>query len=136
MRKLYYDIKGFLILRKEVRKHREQPDWKRFNFRHDWLYRIYTVINPGEKDAGDDDAMTHMKAMEKVEAMNKYIASMNIAEIVSLSMEKVPDTKSYLLVYYQIYRWFTPWRLLSRTILLVSAIWLLVAYRNEILSLF
>ncbi len=136
MRKLYYDIKGYLILRKEVKKHCEQPDWKRFNLRHDWLYRIYTVINPSEKDAGDDDAMTHMKAMEKVETINKYIATMNIAEFVSLSMEKVPDSKSYLVVYYQIYRWFTPWKLVSRSVLLIAAIWLLIAYWDKIVSLF
>ena len=136
MRKLYYDIKAFLILRKEIKKHKTQPDWGRFGFRHDWLYRIYTVINPATKDGGDDEMMLKMKAMEKVEAMNKYIASMGLAEVVSLSMEKIPNTDSYLVVYYQIYYWFTPWKLLSRTILLISAIWLLIAYWNELLSLF
>jgi hypothetical protein len=136
MKKLYYDIKAFLILRKEVKKHMEQPDWKRLNFRHDWLYRIYTVINPGEKDFGDDEAMLKMKTMEKVETLNKYIASMGLAEIVSLSLEKIPNSNSYLAVYYQIYNWISPWRILSRSVLLVAAVWALIAYWSEIISLF
>jgi hypothetical protein len=136
MRKLYYDIKAFLILRKEVNKHKDQPDWKRFGFRHDWLYRIYTVINPSEKDLGDDEAMLKMKTLEKVEALNKYIASMGLAEIVSLSMEKIPNTDSYLIVYYQIYDWLSPWRLFSRSVFLIAAIWTLIAYWSEIISLF
>lgn len=136
MRKLYYDIKAFLILRSEVKKHKDLPDWKRFNFRHDWLYRIYTVINPGEKDFGDDEAMLKMKTMERVETMNKYIASMGLAEIVSLSMERIPETNSYLVVYYQIYNWVSPWRILSRSVLLIAAVWALIAYWSEIISLF
>lgn len=136
MRKLYYDIKAFLILRTEVKKHKDQPDWKRFNLRHDWLYRIYTVINPGEKDFGDDEAMLKMKTMEKVESMNKYIASMGLAEIVSLSMERIPETNSYLVVYYQIYNWISPWRILSRSFCLIAAVWALIAYWSEIISLF
>jgi hypothetical protein len=136
MRKLYYDIKAFLILRKEIKKHVNQPDWARFSFRHDWLYRIYTVVNPGTKDGGDDEMMLKMKAMEKVEAMNKYIASMGLAEVVSLSMEKIPNTDSYLVVYYQIYYWLSPWRIISRTILLITAIWLLAAYWSQIISIF
>jgi hypothetical protein len=136
MRKLYYDIKAFLILRSEVKKHRVQPDWARFNLRHDWLYRIYTVVNPGIKDVGDDETMLRMKAMEKVEAINKYMASMGLAEIVSLSMEKVPDSDSYLVVYYQIYNWITPWRILSRTVSLIAIIWALIAYWEQLISLF
>lgn len=132
MKKFYYDIKAFFILRSEVKKHMNSPDWNRFGFRHDWLYRIYTVINPTEKDFGDDEGMLNIKTMEKVEAMNRYIHSIGLAEIVSLSMEKIPDTNSHLIVYYQIYNWFSPWRILSRTIFYISAIWLLIAYWNEL----
>jgi hypothetical protein len=135
MRRLYFDIKAFFILRSEVKKHRNDPDWAKFGLRHDWLYRIYTVINPNPADKGDDEAMINMKAVDKVAPINKYIASMNVSEFVSLSMEKIPNTDSYLVVYYQIYQWFTLWKLISRPIFLTLVIWALVHYWNQIISL-
>jgi hypothetical protein len=128
MRKLWYDLKVFYILRSEVRKHRESPDWLKYNLRHDWLYRIYTVVNPTEKDKGDDDAMIQMKATDRLTPVSKYILSMGLGEILSLSMERVPDTNSFLAVYYPIYRWLTPWRILSRSIFLILCIWALVHF--------
>lgn len=134
MKRFYYDIKAFLILRSEVRKHRNEPDWARLNLRHDWLYRIYTVINPSDKDKGDDEAMINMKAMDRLGPVNKYIATFGIAEIVSLSIEKIPDSDSFLAVYYQIFYWFTPWRIISRSVILIGLIWTIAHYWNEINS--
>ena len=136
MRKLYYDIKGFLILRKEIRKHRNSPDWARFNLRYDWLYRIFTVINPTEADKGDDEAMANMKAIDRVGPINKYIASLGLAEIVSLSMEKIPNTDSHLVVYYQIYRWITPWKVVSRLAAIAFVSWLYSQFGVQIFSWF
>lgn len=132
MIKLYYDIKAFLILRKEVRKNRNSVDWQRFGLRHDWLYRIYTVVNPSEADKGDDEAMMNMKAMDRLGPINKYVASLGLAEIVSLSMEKIPDTDSHLVVYYQIYRWITPWRIFSRLVSIVAIVLLWSLYGEQV----
>lgn len=136
MKKLFFDIKAFLILRKEVRKNRNSLDWKKYNLRHDWLYRIYTVINPTESAKGDDDAMINMKAIDRVAPINKYIASMGLAEIVSLSMEKVPDSDSHLVVYYQIYNWISPWRIISRIAIISVLIWAINKYGGYITKLF
>lgn len=136
IKNIYYDIKSFLILRSEVKKHINQPDWNRLNFRHDWLYRIYTVINPGEKDFGDDEAMLKIKTVEKMETLNKYIDTMGLSEIVSLSIEKIPETNSHLVVYYQIFRWFSPWRVFSRLFCLTTAITIIIAYWSNIIAFF
>ena len=136
MRKLYYDIKAFLIIRKEVRKNRESVDWKKYNLRYDWLYRIYTVINPSEADKGDDENMINMKAVDRVTPINKYIASLGLAEVVSLSMEKIPESNSYLVVYYQIFRWLTPWRIVSRLLLIALLFFLGIKYGHLFLKLF
>jgi hypothetical protein len=134
MRSFYYDIKAFLILRKEVLRNRNSPDWNRFNLRYDWLYRIYTVINPSEADKGDDDAMLNMKAVDKLAPINKYISSLGLAEIVALSMEKIPETDSYLVVYYQIYNWFTPWKAVSRLAALICGIWAIATYGSDMIT--
>ena len=135
MKRIYFDIKAFFILRSEVNKHKKDPDWARFGLRHDWLYRIYTVINPSPSDKGDDEAMINMKAVDKVAPISKYIAGMGLSEVVSLSMEKVPNTDSYLVVYYQIYQWFTLWKIISRPIFLGISIWALAHYWNQLISL-
>jgi hypothetical protein len=136
MRKFFFDVKAFYIIRKEVRKRRNSPDWQRFGLRHDWLYRMYTVINPTTADKGDDEQMITMKTLDRIGPINKYIASMGLAEVLSLSVEKIPDTDSHLVVYYQIYKWFTPWRIFSRLFFLILGTVLLSIYWNELLSLF
>jgi hypothetical protein len=135
MKRIYFDIKAFFILRSEVNKHKNDPDWARFGLRHDWLYRVYTVINPSPSDKGDDEAMINMKAVDKIAPISKYMASMGLSEIISLSMEKIPNTDSYLVVYYQIYQWFTLWKIISRPIFLGISIWALAHYWNQLISL-
>jgi hypothetical protein len=136
MRKIWYDLKVFYILRSEVIKHRNSPDWAKYNLRHDWLYRVYTVVNPTEADKGDDDKMIEMKAIDRLTPISKYILSMGLGEIVTLSMERVPDTNSFLAVYYPIYRWLSLWRILSRSVMLIILISLLASYWNDIVSFF
>jgi hypothetical protein len=129
---LYYDIKAFLILRKEIRKASKTPDWARFKLRHDWIYRVFTVINQNEGDRGDDDKMLEMKALDRINPINQYIASLGLAEIVSVSMERVPGTTSYLVVYYQIYRWFSLWNVIRSIAIISTVIWLVSTYWKSI----
>lgn len=135
MRKFLFDVKAFYIIRKEVKEKQNSPDWVRFGLRHDWLYRIYTVINPVEADKGDDAEMTNMKMLDRLGPTNKYIASIGLGEVMSVSVEKIPDTESHLVVYYQIYKWFTPWRIISRSFYIIVGTILLAAYWNKIMSL-
>lgn len=130
MRNFWYDIKAFILLRREVKRQRKSADWEMYNLRHDWLYRIYTVINPTEQDKGDDEKMMQMKAFDRCTPMTKYIMSMGttednpigLSEVLTMSMEKIPETDSYLVVYYQIYYWFNPWRFWSRLIAIIGII--------------
>ena len=143
MKNFIYDIRAFFFLRKQIRIHRKTADWQKFNLRHDWLYRVYTVINPSDKDKGDDEKMIEMKAIDKCAPISKYISAMGateanplgLSEILSLSMEKIPESESYLVVYYQIYQWFTPWRILSRSVIAVAATILLLIYWSKIVQL-
>jgi hypothetical protein len=136
MRKFFFDVKAFYLIRKEVKARRNSPDWMRFGLRHDWLYRIYTVLNPTTADKGDDEQMITMKMLDRLGPVNKYIASMGLAEVMSVSVEKIPDTDSHLVVYYQIFKWFTLWRVISRLFCIITGTILLSAYWNEIMSLF
>jgi hypothetical protein len=136
MRKFFFDVKAFYLIRKEVKARKNSPDWMRFGLRHDWFYRIYTVLNPAIADKGDDEQMIQMKMLDRLGPVNKYIASMGLAEVMSVSVEKIPDSDSHLVVYYQIYKWFTPWRIISRLFCIITGTILVSAYWSEIMSLF
>lgn len=128
MRNFFYDIKAFYLLRQEVKRHRNTAEWQKLGLRHDWLYRIYTVLNPVEQDLGDDAQMIEMKMVDRCLPITKYIMTLGttannevgLSEVLTLSMEKIPDTNSYLVVYYQIYYWFSKWRIFSRLFILLA----------------
>lgn len=128
MRNFFYDIKAFYLLRREVKRHRTTAEWQKLGLRHDWLYRIYTVLNPLEQDRGDDDQMIEMKTVDRCVPITKYIMTLGtssnnevgLSEVLTLSMEKIPGTNSYLVVYYQIYYWFSKWRIFSRLFILLA----------------
>ena len=39
------DIRNYIFLRKTIKKNIETVEWKKYNLRHDWIGRIYTVVN-------------------------------------------------------------------------------------------
>ncbi len=117
----FEDIRNYLILIQTIKKHRNTADWQRFNLRTDWVNRIYTVFNPRPEDKGDDANVIKIKLGERMIPCHKYIDSIGLSEIVGVSGEQIPDSESYLVVYYPLFRYITVWRMI-RNIILVSVI--------------
>ena len=63
---LWYDIKGYFMVRSILRKQKKTVDFNKLGLRVDWVNRAYTVINPSEEDKGDDSSMLRIKAQEKM----------------------------------------------------------------------
>lgn len=116
LRNFLNDIRTFLYIRGVVRQNRGTADWERFNLRHDYIYRIYTVFNPDPQDKGDDPKMLEIKMGEKMIPCHKYIDSIGLSEYIGVSGEKIPDSDSYLVVYYQLFDYITPWRIFINTV--------------------
>lgn len=121
---LWYDIKGFFYIRSVIQKNKNTVDFQKFGLRYDWVNRIYTVINPSEADKGDSPDVIKIKAQDKMVPIHKYIDKLELAEFVSVSVEKIPNSESYLLVYYPIINVITTWRVTIFFLLVGVGIWL------------
>ncbi len=103
MYRIYRDIANFFALRRTIKKAQKSGHWKTHNLRADWVCRIYTVVNPLDKWKGDDPIVMKQKMLERTYPINAYIETLNISDIVAASWERVPESESYLLVYYPIF---------------------------------
>lgn len=119
MYRLYRDIANFFALKRTIKKAKKSGNWQKFNLRADWVCRVYTVVNPLEAWKGDDPIVLKQKMLEKTYPINAFIDSLNISDIVAASWEKIPESESYLLVYYPILNVITTWRIFVFSFLLV-----------------
>jgi hypothetical protein len=124
------DVKNYTVLRLAIRKYRGTPDWERFNLRVDWVGRIYTVFNPSPADAGDDKQMLDIKLGERMIPCHKFIDTMGLSEVVAVSGEKIPDSDSYLIVYYPIFKYLSVWKVFLNAFYLT----LILIFRSNIAS--
>jgi len=129
-RNLFSDIQKFVLLKRAIRKNAGTADWDRFNLRADYVGRIYTVFNPLPEDKGDSPDVLQIKLGERMIPCHKYIDSIGLSEIVGVSGEVIPDSESYLVVYYPIYKYISLWKLLKNTIIIT----LLLLFKNYIIS--
>jgi hypothetical protein len=118
------------VLRLAIRKYRGTADWERFNLRVDWVGRIYTVFNPNPADAGDDKQMLDIKLGERMIPCHKFIDTMGLSEVVAVSGEKIPDSDSYLIVYYPIFKYLSIWKVVLNAFYLT----LILIFRSDIAS--
>ncbi len=121
--KIYRDIVNYLTIRKTIKKAITTSGWNKHGLRVDWVYRIYAVINPTKYELGDEDVVLKQKMLEKTYPINSYIETLGISDLIAASWEQVPNTKSWLLVYYPIFNYLTVWRVtVFFTMLLIAGI--------------
>jgi hypothetical protein len=132
---LWFDIKGYFIVRSILRKQKKTVDFNKFGLRVDWINRAYTVINPSEEDKGDSPDVLRIKAQNKMLPIHRYMDKIGLSEFVSVSVEPIPDeedpnrvTDSYLLVYYPIFRVITTWRLILTVIIFIVGAWAVIKF--------
>ena len=111
MYRLYRDIANFFALKRTIKKAKKNAEWQKFNLRADWVCRVYTVVNPLDAWKGDDPIVLKQKMLEKTYPINAYMEKLNVSDIVAASWEKIPESESYLLVYYPIFNVITTWRI-------------------------
>ena len=123
----WFDVKGYLLVRSILKKQKKTVDFNRLGLRIDWVNRAYTVINPSEEDKGDSEEVLKIKAQDKMLPIHRYMDKIGLSELVTVSVERVPDTNSYLLVYYPIMRVTTTWGVVVGILSLFGVAWTAVA---------
>jgi hypothetical protein len=120
------DIKNYLYLRKITKKEMmDSPLWVKNNLRVDWIGRIYTVVNlPPEVTMSPDLPKELWPAylIDQSKGLNEYLTSLNLHEIIIPEYKEIPDSTSYLLVYYPYFRSLTKWWISTRIIFWTSIV--------------
>jgi hypothetical protein len=120
------DIRNYLFLRRIIKREMmNSPIWSKNNLRVDWIGRIYTVVNlPPEVTMSPDLPRELWPAylIDQSKGLNEYLTSLNLHEIIIPEFKEIPESTSYLLVYYPYFRNLTLWWIISRTIFWSSAI--------------
>jgi hypothetical protein len=115
---IYREIANYVFLQKTLQKEITNPDslWNKFKLRKNWYGRIYTVISLREEDMGEEEVVRNWRAMESMRPMNEYLTSLDLQEIVFPSIEQIPESRSYLVVYSPIFRYLTARWIFFRTL--------------------
>lgn len=102
---LLRDIRTIWMIVIQVNRIKLAADWTAFRLRHDWIYRIFTVINPEEADFGDPKEVLEAKMEERIIKYHRYIDKNGLADYVRTFKETIPESDSILLVYYPLLLW-------------------------------
>lgn len=120
-RRTYYawkEILNFFYIGRIIKKNQNSEGWKKFNLRHGYANQIFTVINLRKEDMGEEDTIKRMRVIERIEPLNRYIENLNLSEIVRVEINKIEDSRSYLIIYWPLWNHFSIWRLLFWTLIL------------------
>jgi len=103
---IWREIKNWFYLKKMIRLESSKKDskWKEFNLRSNWFGRIYTIISLREEDMGEQEEVRNWKAMEKMRPINEYLSGLDLQEVIFPSIEKIPNSRSYLVVYTPLFK--------------------------------
>ena len=105
------DIKNWLYVRKVVKQNEKTVEWNELKLRHDWIYRIGTVINMTPEDFGDDK-VTHIdfggshisnkdvriqRFLRDAKPIFDYLKELKIDDLVRPEKTLIQGTMSYIL---------------------------------------
>lgn len=120
-RAIFREIKNYFFLRRVFNRESKNPDsqWQTFKLRKNWYGRTYTVISLREEEDGEEELVKNWIAMERMRPINDYLTSLGMHEIIFPSIEKIPNSRSYLIVYSPLFvetkfSWFF-WRIIFIT---------------------
>jgi hypothetical protein len=120
---IYREIANYIFLQRIIRKEIEKFDspWKRYGLRKNWYGRIYTVVSLREEDMGEEEVVRNWKAMELMRPINDYLTSLDLQELIFPSIEQIPESRSYLIVYSPIFNHLTLRWLFFRLLYIIAS---------------
>lgn len=93
------DIFSWISYRKLLLKISEQEEWSMLKLRYDWVNRIYTVINMTKNDIGEEKYVVRVKLIERLTRHNEFLEKQGISDMISLDIEEIPGTVSFLAIW-------------------------------------
>jgi hypothetical protein len=134
-KKIIIDIKNYFYIKEDIKKNKGTVEWEKLKLRHDWIGRIYTVINLPPEVIYSPDAPQEIRpayVLEESKPINEYLTKLNLQEIIIPELSPIENSISWLIVYKPYFqklswKWF-----LWRTGILTVLLW--VQYKFGLLS--
>lgn len=122
------EVLNFFFIRKVIKKNRDTELWKGYNLRTGYVGQIFTVINLRDEDMGEEEMVQRMKIVEKIEPIGKYLDTLGLSEIIYPDIVDIPNTNSWLVIFWPLRKYFSIWRLILWVIGIIFALYLLLHY--------
>lgn len=115
MKKLFYYIKFTLILRQVIKNEGFVDKLSKtlgVQFKYDWIYRIYTIVNPlieNINSAGNKLVYSEGKPlverwlMDNLNIIREVINTNNLFDILTYDIKRLDNDENYLIKIYPIY---------------------------------
>lgn len=95
----YKDVSDYIYIIRTINKNKNNDKWNLYRLRHDYLYRIYTVVSlENEVYAEENMFVEKVKLQERLEPVYNFLEEINLHEITKPVVTKIEDSVSYLLV--------------------------------------
>lgn len=91
------DLYFYFYIWRFIRRNRGGIEWNKFNLRHDWIGRIYTVVSYKPEDESLPDDVKYSMAMQQLKPLIDWLQQNNLGEIVMPTTAKIDGTYSYLI---------------------------------------
>lgn len=124
MKKSFRELKNWFYIKRTIREEKRKPNsmWNVYKLRNNWFGRIYTVLSLREEDMGEELILQNWKIIEMMKPINEYLSSLDFNEIVFPSIERIPNSRSYLIVYSPLFRHLTIWKIILFILVVFSLI--------------
>lgn len=122
------EVINWFFVRKTIKKNKDSEEWEKFGLRNGYVAQIYTVISLRKEDMGEEEMVQRMKVIQRIEPMNKYLESLGLSEIVYPEIVQLPESRSWLIIYWPLWTYFSFWRLIFQIITLSIAIPLILHF--------
>lgn len=134
MKKLFYYIKFTLILRQVIKNEEFVEKLSKtlgVQFKYDWIYRIYAVVNPlieNINSAGNSLVYSEGKPlverwlMDNLNIIREIINTNNLFDILTYDIKRLDNDENYLIRIYPIYFKETKRFLIVLSIVIILAI--------------
>jgi len=136
------EISNWIFLVRQTRRYGKTDSWtkQKYPLRINWVGTIYTVVNLPPEVYNSEAMYEKAFIVEELKPLNSYLASLNLAEIIHLKVEKVDEvnTEAYLVKYVPRFEELT-WGWIIKWSSIISFLWFIQIkfdYISKIVSLY
>lgn len=105
------EVRNWFYIRSVIKKNKNSKEWQKFGLRTGYVSQIYCVISLRKEDMGEEESLQKMRVVQRMEPINRFLEGLGLAEIIYPDIVKIEDSRSWLVIYWPMWEYFSTWRL-------------------------